>query len=288
MGEDWTQAEVEAIVADYREMLSLELQGESYNKSERNKLLRAVLNDRSKGSVEFKHANISAVLTELDFPAIRGYKKRVNVQELLRQEVARQVGTDFSLQLLAQKFVDAPAIAPRLVRPLSEILIPAPVRDLPTTRIFSPLSLPILPRLGVDYHGREARNLSLGLAGEKFVLDFEHRSLWESGAKRLAEKVEHVSQTRGDGLGYDILSFAPNGRERLIEVKTTGLGVLTPFFASKREVTASEEQSDNFSLYRVFAFRDTPKLFVLEGSLRQSVILDPVQYRASIQFRDGG
>jgi uncharacterized protein DUF3883 len=84
------------------------------------------------------------------------------------------------------------------------------------------------------------------------------------------------------GLGYDILSFETGGRERLIEVKTTSFGAMTPFFASKREVAVSEEQSSQFSLYRVFKFRQLPKVFVLSGSLTKSCILDPVQYRASL------
>ena len=41
---------------------------------------------------------------------------------------------------------------------------------------------------------------------------------------RLAARVDRVSETRGDGLGYDVLSFETSGRERLIEVKTTNYG----------------------------------------------------------------
>ena len=57
---------------------------------------------------------------------------------------------------------------------------------------------------------------------------------------------------------------------------------MTPFFASKREVVVSEERAANFSLYRVFKFRELPRVFVLEGSLRQSCVLDPVQFRAQL------
>lgn len=97
-----------------------------------------------------------------------------------------------------------------------------------------------------------------------------------------AERIEHVSRTHGDGLGYDILSFETDGRERLIEVKTTAFGAMTPFFASRKEVTVSEELAPQFKLYRIFKFRDAPKMFVLPGSLRKSCDLDPVQYRASL------
>jgi hypothetical protein len=57
---------------------------------------------------------------------------------------------------------------------------------------------------------------------------------------------------------------------------------MTPFFASKREVSFSEERAQNFNLYRVFKFRESPKVFVLAGALRENCVLDPVQYRASL------
>ena len=129
---------------------------------------------------------------------------------------------------------------------------------------------------------REAQNSSLGLAGEKFALDVEHRRLWEAGERRLAERIEHVSLTRGDGLGYDIHSFELDGRDRVIEVKTTSFGAMTPFFASSREVAVSEERAPEFKLYRVFKFRDAPRMFVLSGALRETCVLDAVQYRASL------
>ncbi len=128
----------------------------------------------------------------------------------------------------------------------------------------------------------EARNASLGAAGEEFVLDVEHRRLWEAGCRPYAERIEHVSKTQGDGLGYDIRSFDVDGRDRLIEVKTTALGVLTPFYATPREVAVSEERQVDYHLYRVFKFRDNPKIFSLTGSLRTSVRLEPSQFKAFV------
>ncbi len=281
MAEDWSAHEVAAIVGDYRTMLRLELLGQSYNKAEHNRRLRVLLDSRSKASVEFKHANISAVLIELDFPPLAGYKRRLNVQSLLREEVRNQLAADLELQLLAKMFVSAPAAGVALGPSLDRIRVPAPTREPQSDRIYSRPASPREPRLGFDYLAQEARNASLGLAGEKFVLEYEHRTLREAGAKRLAERIEHVAQTRGDGLGYDILSFEPDGRERLIEVKTTGLGMTTPFYASRREVAASEELAEHFHLYRVFKYRVEPKLFVLSGSMRETCLLDPVQYSAS-------
>src|SRR5689334_440099 len=88
MSDAWSQDEVELIVADYFAMLRSVLAGDPVNKAEHNRRLRARLNNRSKGSVEFKHANISAVLLRLDgVPYIEGYKPRWNYQGILEQAV---------------------------------------------------------------------------------------------------------------------------------------------------------------------------------------------------------
>lgn len=280
MPEDWTPAEVAATVDDYLAMLEHELRGESYNKAEHNRRLRQKLRGRSPGAIEFKHANISAVLIELGFPYIDGYKPRANYQELLRQEVSARLEGDAGIARAAAVAVESPVHESPAVFDLGEILVPAPVRE--RTGIYERPTPRVSPRLGVNYLEMEARNRSLGLAGEQFALNFEHRRLWADGRHDLADRIEHVSRTHGDGLGYDILSFETSGRERLIEVKTTAFGAMTPFFASSAEVRASEEHSDAFRLFRLHKFRESPKLFVLEGSLHRSCRLDPTQYRASL------
>lgn len=57
---------------------------------------------------------------------------------------------------------------------------------------------------------------------------------------------------------------------------------MTPFFATRNEVEVSEQEASRYHLYRVFTFDKRPRLFILPGALRQSVILDPVSYRASL------
>jgi hypothetical protein len=96
----------------------------------------------------------------------------------------------------------------------------------------------------------------------------------------LANRIEHVANPKGDHLGFDILSFETDAREKLIEVKTTRFGALRPFFASKNEVEISEAREYEYQLYRLFNFARQPKLFVLPGSLRNTCSLDPMQYSA--------
>jgi hypothetical protein len=76
------------IVADYFDMLNKEMAGERYVKAQRNAALRD-LTGRSKGSIEFKHQNISAVLRKLGMPWIIGYKPMANFQKALIDGIER-------------------------------------------------------------------------------------------------------------------------------------------------------------------------------------------------------
>lgn len=136
--------------------------------------------------------------------------------------------------------------------------------------------------LRADFDVVEAANRSLGTAGELAVVEHEHRRLWEGGHRHLAERVEHVAGTQGDGLGYDVLSFEPDGRERLIEVKTTRRASLTPFFLTRNEVDVSRERAEVYQLYRLYRFDRAPKLFVLRGDLTRVCLLEPTQFRAQV------
>jgi len=84
MSDFWSKKEVEAAVTDYFVMLANELREEPFNKAEHNRALQQKLNNRTRASIERKHQNISAVLIELGYPYIDGYKPLGNYQELLR------------------------------------------------------------------------------------------------------------------------------------------------------------------------------------------------------------
>jgi hypothetical protein len=133
-----------------------------------------------------------------------------------------------------------------------------------------------------DFLAQEARNRSLGRAGELFVVDIEARRLHAAGKKKLSDRIEHVAATQGDGLGYDVLSFEEDGRERLIEVKTTAFGNLTPFFVSRHEVARSKADAERFRMYRLYDFRKRPRVFDLPGAIESHCQLDPVSYLAHL------
>ena len=279
MANDWSREEVEATVSDYFEMLAMELRGELFNKAEHNRNLQKLLANRTKGAVEKKHQNISAVLIELGYPYIDGYKPLGNYQVLLCRVVEERLLGAAGLHRAAAAAVGQKIEQPPVVNDVLAILVNPPRREEDKPKLYD-RARQIRTPVRRNYLEIESRNQTLGLAGEKLVLEFEHKRLWQAGKKDLANRVEHVADTTGDHLGFDIKSFETNGRDRLIEVKTTRFGALTPFFASKNEVDISEAREAEYQLYRLFNFTQQPKLFVLPGSLRNTCSLDPIQFAA--------
>ncbi len=278
MSDNWSQSEVEIIVEDYLGMLAQELRGQDNNKAERNRELQKLLPARSRGSIEFKHANISAVMIEMGYPYVNGYKPRSNFQGLLQEVVERWVYAKPELATTVAKLIEQPVVKPTGIGDILDILVDPPTTPKKKETLYEKPSVPrVTPKR--NYLEQEAHNQSLGRAGEELVLEFEHRRLWTAGQKALAERIDHVSN-KGDGHGFDILSFETDGRERLVEVKTTRFGALTPFFASKNEVEVSSERSREYHVYRLFDFSKKPRLFLLNGSMRSTCTLEAVQFRA--------
>lgn len=280
---NWSTDEVQLIVADYFKMLDAELHKEEYKKSDHRKRLAQKLTDRSEGSIEFKHQNISAVMVELGLPYIEGYKPRGNYQALLATEVESYFDENKGL---LQRFAAAPSINP--TEPANiETTNWGKLFESPPDKIVFPHSVgkPWLERKPrrINFAKRDAANRKLGELSEGFVFELEQFRLNHLGRSDLASKVQWVSKDIGDGLGFDILSFDDKSdEERMIEVKATGLGKYFPFFVTDNELRCSEDIPDQFQLYRVFDFGKSPRLYVLNGPIRKVCTLDPVLYRALI------
>ena len=278
---DWRRSEAEATVRDYLDMLACELRGETFNKAARNRRLRQRLKNRSRSAVERKHQNVSAILIALGFPYIDGYKPLGNVQGLLR-DVVREHAPDLMALVARDVEERQQPVAPKdllgiLVDPPESAAVPG-IRE-PRLEY----AVPNRTAGSVDYLRREARNRSLGDAGEALVMDYERLRLERAGRDQLARNIEQVSKTVGDHAGYDIRSYHADGRDRLIEVKTTRYGRYTPFYVSAGELRFSKTHAHSYHLYRVFRFRKSPRLFTLAGEVEQHVRLQAATYRA--QFR---
>lgn len=262
---DWTEFEVKAIVDDYLDMLATEASGEPYSKTDHRRALNKKLNgNRSNGSIEFKHANISAVMINLGLPYIQGYKPRGNYQASLLEEIKRRLELDPSL---------IPSLRPTAIAEFARG---------PQLRRAKPAPPVKVAQRGThfDYGLLQEESRRRGDYGEQLVVSYEQTSLRHSGHPELAERVRWVAREDGDGLGYDVLSYNVEGHVRHIEVKATAYGRETPFYISFAELEFARHHLDSYALYRVFDVLGSPEFYVLEGNVADMLTLMPVTYRA--------
>jgi Protein NO VEIN, C-terminal len=278
VGNGWDWLECEAIVQDYFSMLSLELAGKSYTKSEHRRNLKPKLKNRSDGSIEFKHQNISAVLLEMGQPYIQGYKPAFNYQSQLKQVVLAHIaGNESELDyILDSALVEIPELSGQIDwNNVIDSEIPQKIAS-----IHEPQRKYLARK--TNFTERERSNRMLGERGEAFVIEYERYRLNRCDRPDLASEVEWSSSEYGDGLGYDVRSFdAERDQELFIEVKTTNSGKYQPFFISDNELEFSRERSKQYSLYRVFGFRHQARIYELKGAVDQHVHLQPKSFRAS-------
>lgn len=136
----------------------------------------------------------------------------------------------------------------------------------------------------------DIKNKSLGLAGEQLVLELEREKVNQKLGYEYSQKIEHISVTRGDSEGYDILSWEEldDGTiaEKYIEVKATEGDQYTQFFISSGEVSFSKNNHDQYYLYRVYGYdkkSGTADYFVKKGSMEDNYTLIPKSYSVSLE-----
>lgn len=272
----WTDDENDLIVADYFAMLADELAGHQYIKAEHNRQLQSRLG-RTRTSIEFKHQNISAVLKGLGEDWIIGYKPAFNFQNSLEDAVLRWMAKNPSwIQRIAK-----PQGYEGFYEPTSLWVGPPPT----LSNYPEPLELEKTLHLARKYDvaGRDERNRILGRSGEELVIRHERSVLGSAGRSDLAQNIRWVSEEDGDGAGYDIASFTPEGRPRLIEVKTTNGWDRTPFYISDNELTVAQKQREDWCLFRLWNFSREPKAFELRPPLDAHVKLTATTFRADFR-----
>jgi hypothetical protein len=266
---NWSDSELDFIIADYFTMLQDEAANKPYSKAEHNRLLQRSI-DRTEGSIEFKHQNISAVLLKLGLPRITGYVPAANYQKAIIPAIDRYLS------------IHPLALHPEMVvEGLSErqgLFVDKPPPLLPFTPLRQDMERLIRKFNPVE---RDFRNRKLGREGEELVFHFERQRLQQKDRADLARKVKWVSEELGDGAGYDILSFDAMGKERLLEVKTTVGADVTPFYLTRNELSVAGERPDAFRLCRIFDFISHPRMFELTPPLENFVHLSPLSYEAS-------
>lgn len=134
----------------------------------------------------------------------------------------------------------------------------------------------------IDWDEVNKKKKLTGMRGEEIVLEKEKDHLVAINRRDLADKVSHVSKEEGDGKGYDILSFFPDGNEKYIEVKSTIHADGNSFYLSKNELEFLKRNEYFAYVYKVFNVNevdDIPHLKVYEAAevLKLSQMI-PVQY----------
>ena len=288
-GDDWNEEELDLIVQTYFAILD----GIPTAKRGFKARMKEALDDQIKrgiGSIDFKLGNLSYIATQIGLPELPGFAAARKAQKgPIYKAFDRYVSNHpevwaddafLSLASVDQEGGDEQNGA------LSAIRGVGPVALLPTDPIpplsdakDAPQDLVRLVRK-FDPGARDERNRILGRLGEQHVLSHEIARLVAAERMDLAKRVEWTSDVHGDGAGYDIKSFEPDGSDRLIEVKATKGGPTTDFFLTRREREVSVERPDVWRLYRLHTLPAKPRLFVLPPPLELSVRLEAENWRA--------
>jgi Domain of unknown function (DUF3883) len=277
MAGNWTDAQNDAIVADYFAMLANDIAGQLYSKAEHNRLLQAAIK-RPRGSIEYKHQNISAVLKGLGEDWLPGYKPAFKFQASLVDAVVRWLDYHPGWLVPTARIGTRPLPIELAENAMLWIGPPPTQSNAPP-----PDELEQMSAIARKYNvaERDARNRALGRAGEECVLAHERTTLLTAGRIDLAERIRWVSHLDGDSAGYDIHSFETNGNDRLLEVKTTNGWDRTPFHITRNELAVADARRNDWRLVRLWNFTREPRAFELAPPLQAHVSLMATSYQAS-------
>ncbi len=151
-GTPWEAQELDAIMADYFDMLAADLSGTPYVKARHRAALMTRI-ARSEKSIEFKHQNISAVLDELGAPWIPGYRPARNYQNAIFDAIERYLDAHPAA-------LEVPVMKPAFLPTPDDVFVPAPAAK---DQGSMPRRLQQLVRK-YDPVERDHRNRSLGRA----------------------------------------------------------------------------------------------------------------------------
>lgn len=284
MAGNWTASEIAIIVKDYFVMLELEQTGVAFVKADHWRDLMATI-DRSKGAIEYKHMNISAVMDTLGLPYIDGYKPYKHLQHALFEAVVSHLNERPDLHnLLTGQSETLHDGAAEYSTGEAIVVDEAPPQHRGQEKGISE-EIERIVRTFENPAERDARNRNLGKAGESLVYEHERHRLQELGREDLSDSVRWVARDVGDGCGFDILSFSGKGdkaeQELWLEVKTTNGSATTPFYITRNELQVSKQRPDVFRVFRLYDFRKQASAYCLTPPLEKYVSFTPTIFRAS-------
>lgn len=276
-GKPWTEAEIDATVDSYFEMFLSDMRSQTISKERTYKNLALDFPARTPKAFSYKMRNISAALVGMGYPHLRGLKPLDHYQKILIERVIEWMARNPSLDVRLNSHVRSGDPSSKVVDIVR--MVPIPVHIITDVLHRRDLVRPYRR----NYLELEAQNSQLGLEGELAVVRYEQNLLRSLGKHEHADRVEHVALTLGDGLGFDVLSYHPNGLEKWIEVKTTRYAEGVPFYLTNHELEVSKAHPEKFNLYRLFNYgsRTGTCVYSVSGSLYNTCMLTPLNLRAT-------
>jgi hypothetical protein len=136
----------------------------------------------------------------------------------------------------------------------------------------------------IDYIENHRKMMEIGNLAEKIVLESEIEFL-NSDYPELAEKVRLVSNN--PQLGFDVLSFETDGKQKQIEVKAISVNNNTKsFIITRNELTKSKKYS-NYYIYCVTEINsDKPKILRIKNpdfDNNDNFLMEPLTYKITFE-----
>ena len=204
-------------------------------------------------------------------------KKDQELLDMHRERITESEYFDNDYHILTQDFIHASV---KYLNPQND-LIQKPVLQRLIKEEFAiipRIEVPVLKGTILNHTENDKENKRIGDLGELLVLEFEQERLKNMN---IMKNPIHMSKSKGDGLGYDILSYNEFEEKIYIEVKTTRKAINQPFYLTKNELECSKIVGNKYFIYRLYDFDDKEnkaKYFVHVGDL-SNICINPTQYR---------
>lgn len=224
-------------------------------------------------------AEFSAMVEEFstinsNFITVSRFESSQKIHEYKKYLERRRINHNFQIQKDSTKLVSIRNFAAKLIK----------LQESAVEKIIAPEKRYATARKVDNWEEINKKRRLTGLKGEEIVVAIEKEYLESINRKDLSDKVRHVSLEYGDGLGYDILSFFENGKEKYIEVKSTETSFNTPYYLSRNELAFLREHNEDYFLYRILVTTGPPQFKAYSSSevLKTSEII-PTQYIVQVK-----
>lgn len=136
----------------------------------------------------------------------------------------------------------------------------------------------------IDYIENHRKLMEIGDLAEKIVLESEIRFL-KAESPELAEKVRLVSNN--PKLGFDVLSFEPNGKQKQIEVKAISVNRNAKSFIITRNEFSKSKTYSNYYVYCVTELNsENPKILRIKNpdfENNNDFLIEPLTYKITFE-----